>query len=79
MNKPAASKTVRAMTLLLPLWCAACAATLQPSTGVICPPPPEIPALPPSLSKPPPPASYLEAAQKRIESWQQELTGSATR
>ncbi len=79
MNKPAVSLNGSAAMLLPLLLLTACAAPLQPSTSVICPAPLAMPALPPSLKVPPPPASFLESAQSDIKAWQQRLTSSATR
>lgn len=68
------------LALLLPLLlCAACAARLPASTLAPIPTQQEMPALPPALAKPPPQESYSERAAARIKSWQQRLTGSATR
>lgn len=79
MNKPALRPSAwLAMTALL-LSCSACSPPLQPSTGVSCPAPQTMPALQPSLAKPPPAESYSDAAQRDIDQWQQELTNSATK
>lgn len=79
MNKHNVKKLPGAALLLAMLLLSACAASSTPSTSVICPPPVEIPDLPPSLQKPPPQESFLEAAQKDIEGWLQQLTASGTR
>jgi hypothetical protein len=41
--------------------------------------PPQVPKPPATLMKPASPESYLERAQRNIETWQQKLTGSATK
>lgn len=79
MNKPDLKRLGCGALLLATLLLTACAAPLQPSTGVTCPPPPAIPQLPPSLKVPPPQESFLEAALKDIEDWQKKLTASETR
>lgn len=79
MNKPDVMRCVRsAMLVLLPSF-AACTQPLQPSTAASCPSPVTLPALQPSLAKPPQAESYSDAAQRDISQWQQELTNSAIR
>lgn len=79
MNKPDLKRLGCGALLLATLLLSACAAPLSASTGVTCPPPPEIPDLPPSLKVPPQRESYLEAVLKNIEAWELRLTGSETR
>lgn len=72
---------LRALTamLLLPALCAGCALKSTGSTNVPIPTLQEMPALPPALAMPPPHDSFSETARKRIQTWQQLLTGSETR
>ena len=67
------------VSLLLPIVLAACSTPLQPSTSVMCPKPQQSPELPESLKVPPQRESYLEAAQQRIQDWQQKLIASETK
>lgn len=79
MNKTAWSVAAMTAWLLLALSLSGCA---TPSPTVTLPPEcpkPEIPALPPSLAKPPPQESFLEAARRDISQWLQQLKSSATR
>lgn len=79
MNKNALSKAGMTAWLLLALSLTGCAA---PSPNVMPPlecPKPEIPELPPSLAKPPPQESFLDAARRDISEWLQQLKNSATR
>lgn len=79
MNKNAWSKAAVTASLLLALSLTGCAA---PSPNAMPPPEcpkPEIPALPPSLAKPPPQESFLDAAKSDISQWLQQLKNSATR
>lgn len=78
--KPQKENTRARFALLLPLLlCAACTATLPPSTGAPTLTHRETPALPPALAKPPQPESYLQQALTDISAWRQRLTSSATR
>lgn len=79
MNRTAASWIAMLALLLLAPSLSGCAA---PSPIVMPPAPcpkPEIPALPPSLAKPPPQESFLDAARRDISEWLSELKNSATR
>lgn len=66
----------RRMWPLAGLLLTACASTSNDSMPVQ---PPQIPALPPTLAKPPLPESFLERAQQNIEQWQKALMDSATK
>lgn len=79
MNKPNVKHFGSGALLLVTLLLAGCAAPLTASTGVTCPRPAAIPELSPSLKKPPPPESFLEAATKRSSEWLQKLTASETK
>lgn len=79
MNKLRAKLLRLAVLLLLLPLMAACSSLLKPSTNVTEQPQREIPALPPSLSKPPSQENYLEVAQQRIEKWLQKLLDSETK
>lgn len=79
MNKQNATRLGSAALLVAMLLLTACAAPLTPSTGVTCPRQEAIPDLSPSLKKPPPRESFLEAATARSLTWLQKLTGSATK
>ncbi len=79
MNKPAWRRFAMLAMLLPLLSVVACSPPLQPSIGVSCPRPVTLPALPPSLAKPPPAESFSEAAQRDISQWQQQLISSATK
>lgn len=80
MNRTAWSLVALLTLLLLVPSLNGCA---SPSPSVTLPPvlcpKPEIPAVPPSLAKPPPPESFLDAARRDISQWLQALKSSATR
>lgn len=80
MNRTAVSLIALLTLLLLVPSLNGCAAPspIAPLPPLLCPRP-EIPALPPSLAKPPPQESYLEAARRDISQWLQQLKSTATR
>lgn len=65
--------------LLLSGLLTACATPSPVLTAVPCPTPPAVPRLPATLAKPVSLESYSETAQRRIQTWQQTLTDSATK
>lgn len=65
--------------LLLSGLLTACATPSPVLTPAPCPMPPAAPRLPATLAKPVSPESYSESAQRRIQAWQQTLTGSETK
>ena len=73
MTKPK-NKTSWLLLLLAPMLLLQACATK--SSDLMPVQPPQTPALPPSLAKPPPPESYLERAQSDIEVWRKALTNS---
>lgn len=79
MNKTRRTAAARTAWLLLVLSLSGCA---TPSPSVLPPlecPKPEIPELPPTLAKPPPQESFLDAARRDISEWLLQLKSSATR
>jgi len=79
MNRTVGKATALAAWLLLVLSLSGCAASSPIVTPPLPCPKPEIPALPPSLAKPPPQESFLDAARRDISTWLQQLKDSATR
>lgn len=74
-----ASRLALSALLLLGLLLQACATRSPSSTPTICPPPKQIPALPPSLGAPLPQEDFLRDAETDIRSWESELRNSETR
>lgn len=70
------SRRCRLVWLPLMMLCAGCATTSTPSMPVECP---QMPSLPPSLSKPVPQENFLERAQRDIEEWRSKLKALPTR
>lgn len=79
MKTTAVSRLACCALLLLSALLQACATPSPSSTPTICPPPRQIPALPPSLAAPLPQENFLDDAMRDAQSWQDELNESATK